>query len=603
MTYISPSALFKQAYQYLQKQQFSQAESLLLQLTRVSPPTEQVWHLLVLCTYNQKKYADAFSWLADSKKKFPNRRWQQDAEVKLYRALGDVDNEYKVLSLIAGTDIERAPSEVLQRLTFLAIKRERFSEAQKYFAQCHNQLATDSLSFNKFNRDYYRNIEQYETALAYSEKVISANQQDVANLHEHGVLLRLSGYAQEALSILLPLSEQQSHFAIYHNVANALSDTGQLEQAITYYQKAIDFNPNFIDSHVNLARIKWQLDHKDDFLTSFKTAGLLSTATGFFAYGDNLLKAKAYTLLRDELDQHQQFSHLEYWHELRAASFRNEGQFIKAEEVYQHIADTFADSLKSRLEHSINQIELHQYDAAYEKLTGLREQEPDNQLIKAYWHTAARLAKGQGFAVEKLYIKQRLFPQRNAQQHNELAKELAAVLRTLHSSVSQPINQTLEKGTQTHGHLFASQNPLIVQLKQAVDKAVFRFIEAQQLDKQRLIKKDGTPNYVGSWSVRLQGKGFHHNHIHANGRISGVVYISLPDIVSQEDKKQGWLTLGQPYGYGDINLAPDVMIKPEVLHCVLFRSFVWHGTTPFDSDAERLTVAFDVGEYGKMAKT
>ncbi|MBU2978027.1 putative 2OG-Fe(II) oxygenase [Alteromonas sp. C1M14] len=600
MTNNSPSALFNQAYRYVQNRQFSHAEKILIELTRLSPPKEQVWQLLVSCAFNQKKYSEALNWLVDSTNKFSNKAWQKDVEIKLYRALGDTAKEYALLEASMLGNEKKAPWEVWQRLTFLAIKLEKFSAAKDYFAQCLRVLAKHTPQYYQFNRDYYRQIEQYDKALQYSEKALSANSQDVNTLHEHAVLLRLNGLAEKALSILQPISEQQSHFAIYHNLANAQSDLGLLEDAVENYSKAIRFNPNFIESHVNLSRIKWQLNHKESFLDSFKSAGLLTTATGFFAYADSLLKAKKFELLRQELDEYRHFSTLEYWHELLAASYRNDGDFAQAETVYQHIEKTFAPSIKAQLEHSINQIETGQYREAYGRLSGLQEQVPDNQLIKAYWHTAARLAKGEGFAVDKLYLKQPLFPQLTLKQRQRLVDELAPVLRSLHSSVSQPINQTLEQGTQTQGHLFASTHPMIQRLKEAVDQAILRFISEQHMDKQRLIKDDGTPNYVGSWSVRLKGKGFHHNHIHAHGRISGVVYISLPDIVNDENKKQGWLTLGQPYGYGDMTLEPDVMIKPDIFHCVLFRSFLWHGTTPFEDDAERLTVAFDVGEYGKI---
>jgi hypothetical protein len=34
-------------------------------------------------------------------------------------------------------------------------------------------------------------------------------------------------------------------------------------------------------------------------------------------------------------------------------------------------------------------------------------------------------------------------------------------------------------------------------------------------------------------------------------------------------------------------------VKPEAGKLVLFPSYMWHGVEPFESDAPRLTVAFD----------
>ena len=55
----------------------------------------------------------------------------------------------------------------------------------------------------------------------------------------------------------------------------------------------------------------------------------------------------------------------------------------------------------------------------------------------------------------------------------------------------------------------------------------------------------------------------------------------------------GWLRLGRPGIKTEPRLAPDFHVKPEPGKLVLFPSYMWHGVEPFESDAARLTVAFD----------
>ena len=43
-----------------------------------------------------------------------------------------------------------------------------------------------------------------------------------------------------------------------------------------------------------------------------------------------------------------------------------------------------------------------------------------------------------------------------------------------------------------------------------------------------------------------------------------------------------------------VALGPEHVVKPEPGRLVLFPSYMWHGTVPFDGDAPRLTVAFDL---------
>jgi len=103
-------------------------------------------------------------------------------------------------------------------------------------------------------------------------------------------------------------------------------------------------------------------------------------------------------------------------------------------------------------------------------------------------------------------------------------------------------------------------------------------------------RRDGPVRFAGSWSVRLQGSGFHSHHIHPQGWISSAFYVAVPE---QLEGEQGWLTLGEPQAELRIDLPPIRRIAPKPGQLVLFPSMMWHGTLPFDA-GERMTVAFDV---------
>jgi hypothetical protein len=56
----------------------------------------------------------------------------------------------------------------------------------------------------------------------------------------------------------------------------------------------------------------------------------------------------------------------------------------------------------------------------------------------------------------------------------------------------------------------------------------------------------------------------------------------------------GALTFGVPDVTLGLSLMPRRIVRPKVGQLVLFPSFMWHGTIPFQSQAHRMTVAFDV---------
>ena len=98
---------------------------------------------------------------------------------------------------------------------------------------------------------------------------------------------------------------------------------------------------------------------------------------------------------------------------------------------------------------------------------------------------------------------------------------------------------------------------------------------------------------AGSWSVQLQPGGFHINHVHPQGWLSSAYYLELPESVKDSSSRAGWLKFGEP-GLPIGACPPDHFVEPEPGMLVLFPSYMWHGTVPFEEGGRRLTAAFDV---------
>ncbi len=174
--------------------------------------------------------------------------------------------------------------------------------------------------------------------------------------------------------------------------------------------------------------------------------------------------------------------------------------------------------------------------------------------------------------------------------------ELKQHLLTLHQFKHAPFDQTLRHGTQTFGSLFASTNPLIVKLKQRIQQVLQDYVASLPDDKNHplLARKTERFKFNGSWSVLLRNQGFHINHTHREGWVSSALYIALPDEMAT-DYPAGCLQLGQSnLGLPAERDAPERIITPQVGKLALFPSYMWHGTVPFESAQNRLTVAFDV---------
>jgi Tfp pilus assembly protein PilF len=175
---------------------------------------------------------------------------------------------------------------------------------------------------------------------------------------------------------------------------------------------------------------------------------------------------------------------------------------------------------------------------------------------------------------------------------------LEEVLTALHRTRAHPIEQSLRGGTQTNGFLFRLKHPLLRELEAQIRIAVAETLSAFPREPEhpywgRRPRGDGV-RFAGAWSVRLVSTGCHNNHIHPAGWMSSALYVALPDEVRAAQDQAGHIQFGVPLLEIDPALPPRRILKPEVGTLVLFPSYMWHGTIPFQSQQPRLTVAFDV---------
>ncbi len=179
---------------------------------------------------------------------------------------------------------------------------------------------------------------------------------------------------------------------------------------------------------------------------------------------------------------------------------------------------------------------------------------------------------------------------------SEYLKDLAASLHRLHQLQAHPVQQTLRSGSQIHHELDPLGDPAINAFGRAIDGPIRRYMDVIGSGDD-LFRRRNTKNYKlnGLWSVRLNPHGHHFNHFHGRGWLSSACYIELPEALGGKNG-EGWLKFGEPGIAGKSALDAEYFIKPEPGLLVLFPSWMWHGTVPFEGRPEdrRLTMAFDV---------
>lgn len=177
----------------------------------------------------------------------------------------------------------------------------------------------------------------------------------------------------------------------------------------------------------------------------------------------------------------------------------------------------------------------------------------------------------------------------------DYAREVAALLDPLHVTRSEPGDQSLRGGTQSSGSLFSRPDPGIQRFRQAVSMAAASAVAGLPDDPTHpfLSRKSLRFGFSGSWSVRLAAGGHHASHVHPQGWMSSAYYARLPAADEMAmTRHEGWIQFGVPSDQFGIDLPPRRVVEPKPGQLVLFPSYMWHGTIPFQT-GDRLTAAFD----------
>ena len=225
--------------------------------------------------------------------------------------------------------------------------------------------------------------------------------------------------------------------------------------------------------------------------------------------------------------------------------------------------------------------------------------DPDDQKLLAYHATVLRMSGDAGYAAlhdyPRLVRAYQPAPPAGFSSIGDFNAAFARELSRLHRTHHHPLDQSLRGGSQTERNL-PSDNPVIAAFFSLIDEPIRDYIgRLRDGDRTHPTDRRKSADYriSGSWSVRLMPGGFHVNHVHPRGWISSAYYVELPDSMHGAHGNEGWLKFGEPDGHY-AGCTADHLVEPVAGMLVLFPSYLWHGTVPFERGGRRLTAAFDV---------
>ena len=421
--------------------------------------------------------------------------------------------------------------------------------------------------------------------------------------HNLAVTLRILDRADEAFAVIDQaiaggLSAPQSKTLKAH----LLGDLGRFDEAVQSYRTVIKETPGAIDAQETLARLLPQLGSADEALSAYDEA--LGRSPTLELYRSALNTAwdikQPSTLERWSKDALVRFGDQPELKMMEGLAYGLSGDSERALGVLEPLANAGLTAVLSQC--AYYRLKLGDVKAAQAHALAATQAIPLDQAAWAYLTVIWRLIDDPREAwladYGRLVMPVELAAPEGHDDIQSFMGALAEELRALHRTNEHPADQSLRRGTQTRGNLFKKRLPLIRQLAHSIETGIGRAIAHLPADPTHpfLSRNTGKTKFLGSWSVRLRGGGFHVSHIHQEGWLSSALYVELPPEVEagpREGAPPGALTFGVPDRELGLELEPRRVEFPQVGRLVVFPSYFWHGTMPFESSAHRMTVAFD----------
>ncbi|MDA7946644.1 MAG: tetratricopeptide repeat protein [Hyphomicrobiaceae bacterium] len=385
-----------------------------------------------------------------------------------------------------------------------------------------------------------------------------------------GVLYQSLGDTHKALDAFRAAVKAGPGFAPAHyNLAMALHELGQAEEALKHFDQAVAAEPRHAEAHASKAYVLRMMGRIPDAIQSYKTSLDLSERN-----------AKAWVGLGSCL---QEVNKLE-----DAFTAHRNGMAVDPD--YPDAASNLADVL----------VQMDRPEDAIRACDTYLSRHPGDAAVLAAKSIALNEA-GERDAYAGLVDLERFVrpirhdPPEGYDTIDAFNTALNDHVTSHPTLVDAPASHTTMNGKQT-GSINAGLKGPVEALEALIEKGIEHYMSGVADAQAHPTVAHRPAKYeLSIWGTVLEGEGFQAPHIHPSGWLSGVYYPQVPKIVEDEENKFGWIEFGQPGPEYHFSKTTELrLVKPEPGMMVMFPSYMFHRTIPFQSNETRISIAFDV---------
>ncbi len=595
--------LIQQAFQQLQANNIDQAERLADQAYELMPESPDVLNLLALIKIASGDHLQAEQYFKQSLGNNPAQPQVLSKFGNLLMKLGRLDDAQKYCK----EAVTLQPTLLDAQLNYIqCLSRQGLQEQAIDVARNAIEIIPNNVRLYTTLGSCLKEDRLLEEALVSYDRALSIDPTDFFALHNKGVALRMLQRPNKALECYDQILARGAEVATLRmNRGCALYDAGRVAEAEEELCLAIRLSPEFFDAHRTVNKLYWEHGEDEKFLRSYEVCiEAVPQSVGLrMEYAVHLVQAgrgsDAEQVIQkavEDLGEHHSFLHT------LGSLAAHRKDYEKAKSYFFDAISLDPESPRYRVDMANLLIREDDYAGALDQLDVAEKYIPENQELWAYRGICWRLQGDDRYHWLNDYdhfVQAKVMDTPDGYDNFEhFMHELRTELIAQHKTGRHPLDQSVRYGTQTTSFLLNAPIKIIQDYKLMLEKRVREYLASLPDDPTHpfLRRKKGGFAFSGSWSVRLQNHGYHVNHIHPEGWLSGPTYIEVPEVVRPDDPNRGgWVKFGETC----LDLGPDkeyvaVAVCPEPGLVAFFPSYVWHGTYPFESDEHRMTTPCDV---------
>jgi tetratricopeptide (TPR) repeat protein len=402
--------------------------------------------------------------------------------------------------------------------------------------------------------------EKWQNALKSFLKVLEITPKDEETISNLSAVQYELGMLNEARkSSIDALTLNPNYAQAYYNLGRVLYLLGNLTEAEANYRKAIDLNQNYADAYCNL--------------------GLTLEGAG------NAKEAAVATRIALTInpDLHQAQENLGVW----LLSLK---QYEEAE-IELKKAITKKSDLKENL---LFCLLMQNKDKEFYKL--LESMGPSLKISSLLGSVCSRAQLRYGKHTHNFYCSEPMnfVIEADLRKVCDFKKEFINPLKEISDNLTElRLQGLLTNGKQSSGNLFMMEKDKTKEIQNLIHEEVKKYKDRFKKSKEGLIQKWPKKYKLYGWLVAMKSGGKLSAHMHESGWISGSIYINVPKKNKQNDGNIGFCIEEEQF-LTDGKKSPEKIIDVSTGSLCLFPSSLLHYTIPFDSEEERIVLAFDV---------